>query len=105
MAMHRRPPARDLLSGVRNVVKVRIPTPLRSYTGHSAEVDAAGSNLAEILAELDGRYPGLRFRIVDEQGNLRQHMRIFVNAEMTKDLASAVTNRDVVSIVQALSGG
>ena len=61
---------------------VRIPTPLRSYTGGASEVAAEGATLAELLLDLDRRHPGLRFRVVDEQGRLRQHMRIFVNRSM-----------------------
>lgn len=84
---------------------VRIPTPLRSYTGGEKEVEATGGTLAEVLADLDRRYPGLRFRVVDEQGRLRQHMRIFVNREIERDLGLAVADGDEVVLMQALSGG
>ena len=59
-------------------MKVLVPSPLRSYTGAS-EVDAQGATLAEVLADLDRRHPGLRFRIVDEQDRMRPHVRFFVN--------------------------
>jgi molybdopterin converting factor small subunit len=85
-------------------VKVLIPTPLRSYTG-AREVEADGASLGELLAELDRRYPGLRFRMIDEQDRVRPHMRIFVNGEQSFDLARALVPTDSVQIVQALSGG
>jgi molybdopterin synthase sulfur carrier subunit len=85
-------------------VKVLIPSPLRSYT-RSNEVDAVGSTMAELLADLDRRYPGLRFRMIDEQDRMRRHMRFFVNGEQTFDLAQPLRPTDSVQIVQALSGG
>ncbi|HEX3486091.1 MAG TPA: MoaD/ThiS family protein [Micropepsaceae bacterium] len=85
-------------------MKVLIPTPLRSYTG-AREVEADGASLGELLAELDRRYPGLRFRMIDEQDRVRPHMRIFVNGEQSFDLARALVPSDSVQIVQALSGG
>jgi molybdopterin converting factor small subunit len=85
-------------------VKVLIPTPLRSYTG-GAEVTAEGATLAELLHDLDRRHPGIRFRIVDEQERLRRHLRVFVNREEVRDLATALAPADEVQILQALSGG
>lgn len=84
---------------------VRIPTPLRSYTGGEKEVAAMGATLAELLTDLDRSYPGLRFRVVDEQGRLRPHMRIFVNREIERDLDLAIADGDEVVLMQALSGG
>jgi molybdopterin converting factor small subunit len=85
-------------------VTVLIPSPLHSYTG-GPRVDAEGASLAALLAELDRRYPGIRFRMVDEQDRIRRHMRVFVNGEQVFDLAHALEPRDEVVIVQALSGG
>jgi len=85
-------------------VKVLIPAPLRSYTGER-EVDAAGATIAELLADLDRLYPGLRFRMIDEQDRMRAHIRFFVNGEQTFDMARALSPDDSVQIVQALSGG
>jgi molybdopterin converting factor small subunit len=85
-------------------VKVLIPTPLRSYTG-AAEVEARGATLAEVLADLERRYPGIRFRMVDEQGRLRAHMRCFVNRRQVFDLTWPLAEADDLVIVQALSGG
>ena len=85
-------------------IKVLIASPLRSYTG-ADEVEARGGDLAALLADLDARYPGIRFRMVDEQDRLRRHMRVFINGEPAKDLAHAIGDSDEVCIVQALSGG
>jgi len=86
-------------------LRVLIPTPLRSYTGNAAAVSANGSTLGELVSELDRQYPGLRFRIIDEQGSIRPHIRFFVNRLPTRDLASALSNNDEVMIVGALAGG
>ncbi len=84
---------------------MRIPSPLRSYTGQATVAEARGTTVDEILSDLDRQYPGIRFRIVDEQGRLRRHMRVFVNDEMTRDLATIVMSDDEVTLLQALSGG
>jgi molybdopterin converting factor small subunit len=86
-------------------MRVMIPTPLRSYTGGASEVEATGASLAAVLESLDRQFPGIRFRVVDEQGRLRKHMKIFVNQEVVRDLTSSVTDADEVTIMQALSGG
>lgn len=85
-------------------MKVLIPTPLRSYTGER-EVEAAGPTLAAVLDDLERRYPGIRFRMVDEQERMRPHIRFFVNGEQVFDLSLALRPADEVQIVQALSGG
>lgn len=85
-------------------MKVTIPGPLLSYT-NKREVEADGASLAELLADLDRRYPGLRFRVIDEQGRMRAHMRFFINGEQVFDPAHALCADDAVQIVQALSGG
>lgn len=86
-------------------MRVRIPTPLRSYTGEQSVVEADGASVAEVLADLDRRYPGLRFRVVDEQGRLRQHMNVFVNQDRTRDLSTTLAPDDELTLMQALSGG
>lgn len=85
-------------------MKVLIPTPLRSYTG-AREVKADGGSVAEMLSELDRRYPGFKFRMVDEQDKLRPHIRLFVNGEQVFDLRRLLNASDSIHIVQALSGG
>ena len=86
-------------------MNVRIPSPLRSYTEQKAVVEAAGDTVSMVLADLDRRYPGLRFRMVDEQRRLRKHMKVFVNDEAVRDLETAVAENDEITIMQALSGG
>jgi molybdopterin converting factor small subunit len=85
-------------------MKVLIPGALRSYT-RAAEVDAMGATLDALFADLDRRYPGLRFRVVNEQGQLRPNMRIFVNGLGVRDLGQALKADDFVAVVLALSGG
>jgi molybdopterin converting factor small subunit len=86
-------------------MKISIPQPLLSYTGQSSSVEAAGSTVAELLADLDRRHPGIRFRMVDEQDRLRPPMRIFVNREQVRSLDTPIGESDEVHIFQALSGG
>ncbi len=85
-------------------MKVLIPSALRSYT-KEREVEAAGATLTELVANLDRRYPGVRFRMIDEQDRMRPHIRFFVNGEQVFDLARPLRTTDAVHIVQALSGG
>lgn len=94
------------------IVRVRVPSPLRSYTGAS-EVGVAVPVLAPerpptvggVLASIDGAYPGMRFRIVDEQGHVRRHIKLFVGNAMTRDLGTPIPPGEVLMIVAALSGG
>ena len=85
-------------------MRVRVPTLLFSYTG-VRDVTATGDTLAEVVADLERQFPGLAFRIVDEQRQLRPHVRFFVNGEIARDLTTTVRDQDVLQIVQALSGG
>ena len=85
-------------------MKVFIPSPLLSYTSRK-EVNAFGCTLAEVLCDLDRQYPGIRFRMIDEQDQVRPHMRIFVNSEQTFALDRELDDCDVVHVIQALSGG
>jgi molybdopterin converting factor small subunit len=78
---------------------------LRSYTAGAAVVDASGSTLAELLDDLDRLHPGIRFRVIDEQERVRPHVRIFVDGEAARDVATALRAASVVQIVGALSGG
>ena len=86
-------------------MKVLIPTPLRSYTAEKSEVEAEGATLAEALADLDARYPGIRFRMIDEQDAIRRHIRIWVNGDEVRTLAVPLDASGEVIIFQALSGG
>lgn len=85
-------------------MRVLIPSALQSYTGQ-AWVEADGDSVGAVLADLDRRYPGIRFRMVDEQGALRRHMRLFYRREMVFDLATPLAADGELMIVQALSGG
>ena len=85
-------------------MRVLIPTPLRSYTSQSW-VEAEGDTVGAVLADLDRRYPGIRFRMIDEQSRMRPHMRFFVNGVATFDLARRLQAGEELHIVQALSGG
>ena len=86
-------------------MKVVLPTPLAEYTRHRREGEAEGATLAELLADLDRRYPGLRFRVIDEQGAVRPHIKVFVNRVQARSLAVALAPADEVLVVAALSGG
>jgi molybdopterin converting factor small subunit len=86
-------------------VKIRIPEPLKSYTGNEKVVEAEGSTVDEVLRDLDRQFPGIRFRLVDEQQNVRKHMKVFVNDEAVRDLGTPVRASDEITIMQALSGG
>ncbi len=95
------------------LVHVRIASALRSYTGGSPEVTIAipvlapelPPTLSGVLAALDRRFPGLRFRIIDEQGRVRPHIKLFVGLDLARDLTVSVPAERDVMIVAALSGG
>ena len=84
---------------------VNIASPLRSYTQGAARVSAGGEDLQQVLADLERRFPGMRFRMIDEQGRIRQHIRLYVNTTMAADLSAAVAPGDTVHLICALSGG
>lgn len=86
-------------------MKVTLPTPLIEYTAGRREVDAAGATLAELLADLDRQYPGIRFRMVDEQDQVRAHIRFFVNRELQPAISAPLASTDELLVVAALSGG
>lgn len=86
-------------------MKVWIPQPLRSYTAQQSAVEAEGATLAELLVDLDRRFPGIRFRMIDEQDHVRTHMRVFVNKVVVDSIEVPLKAGDEVHIFQALSGG
>jgi sulfur-carrier protein len=89
-------------------VLVRIPTPLRAVTKGNAEVQAAGDTVAAIVDDLERQFPGLRDRLVDETGELRRFINIYVNEEDIRFLDGRKTTLkegDHVSIVPAIAGG
>ena len=87
------------------MIKVLVPGPLRSYTGNLPTVTAEGATLGRLLLALDRTYPGMRFRMIDEQDGVRQHIRIFVNCELSYSLATPLKPGDEVQIICAISGG
>jgi sulfur-carrier protein len=86
-------------------MNVRIASALRSYTDSAANVEAVGATVNEVLDDLERQFPGIKFRVVDEQGRLRKHMRVFVSDEVCRDLDTALGPRDDVTLMQGLSGG
>lgn len=86
-------------------MRVLIPGPLRSYTRGASSVDADGRTLDEVLRAVDAESPGFRFRIIDEQDRIREHIKIFVNADQHHKLNDRLAATDEVQIVCALSGG
>ena len=86
-------------------MKLHIPSALRSYTAQQGEVQVEGTTLADALAALDHRFPGIRFRIITEQDTIRPHIRIFVNEKQIQHLNTPLQREDRIDIVCALSGG
>ena len=86
-------------------MNVLLPTPLVEYTGGVREVSATGESLDALLRDLDRQYPGIRFRMIDEQGKIRAHIKLFVNAELQRSLLAPLAAKDEILIVAALSGG
>ena len=86
-------------------VRVRIAALLHSYTGGLRIIDVEASTIGEAIAALDGRFPGIAFRIVDEQGQIRPHMNIFLGEEKVRDIAASIEGTAEIYIVGALSGG
>jgi molybdopterin synthase sulfur carrier subunit len=89
-------------------VVVRIPTPLRSITKGSAEVQAKGGTVDDVMQDLERQFPGLRDRLLDEKGELRRFINLYVNEEDVRFLQGRTTtlkDGDTVSIVPAIAGG
>ena len=89
-------------------ITVRIPTPLRRVTDGQDKVTVEGSNLGEVVGSLDAAFPGLKERLCDEQGEIRNFVNIYVNGEdvrFLQGLDSATKSGDEISIVPAVAGG
>ncbi|MBI5560105.1 MAG: MoaD/ThiS family protein [Deltaproteobacteria bacterium] len=89
-------------------VKVRIPTPLRKLTGGSSEVFAEGVTVSEVLADLEGKYPGIKERICENDGALRKFVNLYLNDEdirFKENMNTKVVDNDELSIVPAIAGG
>lgn len=89
-------------------VRVRIPTPLRRFTGGSEEVSVAGGTVGAVVEDLEHKHPGIRERLCDESGKVRRFVNIYVNGDdirFLNSLETAVKDGDEVSIVPAIAGG
>ena len=86
-------------------VRVRIAALLHSYTGGFKIIEVEASTIGEAIAALDRRFPGIAFRIVDEQNQIRPHMNVFLGEESVRDLTTPITRDGEIYIVGALSGG
>ncbi len=84
---------------------VRIASPLRSYTGDAASVLAQGASVAAVLTDLDTRFPGMRFRMIDEQDRVRPHIRLFIGSREISNLQEKIAPGDTLHLLCALSGG
>ncbi len=87
-------------------MRVLIPNPLLSYTHQARAVEAEGATLDQLTRDLDRRFPGIRFRIIDEHQKVRRNIKLFVNRDQADDnLATPLKPGDEIMIVAALSGG
>ena len=89
-------------------VSVRIPTILRTYTGGDSEVSATGATLAEVLDDLDARFNGIKGRILDESGELRRFVNVYVGNDDVRfldNLATPTPDGTQVSVIPAVAGG
>ena len=89
-------------------VSVRIPTILRTYTGGDSEVIAEGTDLEEVIEDLDGRYAGIKGRILDEQGQLRRFVNVYVGNDDVRfldNLATPTPDGTQISVIPAVAGG
>ncbi|MCA9728532.1 MAG: MoaD/ThiS family protein [Candidatus Eisenbacteria bacterium] len=84
---------------------VYVSTHLHGYTGGKSKLTVDGVTVADVLENLESMFPGVRFRVVDEQGEIREHIRFFLNAERIDRLDLPVKEMDELHILGALSGG
>jgi molybdopterin converting factor small subunit len=87
------------------MTQVLIPSQLTAYTGGATRVEATGATVGAVLDDLDARFPGLKFRVVDEQDRVRRHMRLYVGRAETRSVAESLGPGDELLIFGALSGG
>jgi molybdopterin synthase sulfur carrier subunit len=87
---------------------VRIPSPLRRYTNGQSKVQSKGTNIFELVDNLEARYPGIKSRLCDESGNIKRYVNVFINDEEIRTLQGTdtpITDKDEVSIIPAMAGG
>ena len=87
------------------MIRVLIPSQLQSYTAGVTRLEASGATIAAVLDDVDRRYPGLKFRVIDEQDRVRKHMRLFIGTEAARDVRAPLKDGDELLIFGALSGG
>jgi molybdopterin converting factor small subunit len=87
------------------MVRVLIPSQLTAYTGGATRIEADGATVDAVLDDVDRRFPGLKFRVIDEQARVRRHVRLFVGLEETRDVRRPLRGTDELLIFGALSGG
>ena len=88
--------------------KVRIPTPLRKLTNNEEVVEVSAKSVGEAITELQSRYPGIQERLVDEKGEVRRFVNVYVNEEdirFLKNQQTPLKDGDEVSIIPAIAGG
>jgi sulfur-carrier protein len=89
-------------------IRVRVPTPLRRFTGGSDEIRAEGDSIKAVIEDLERRHPGMRERLLDDNGELRRFVNIYLNGDdirFLNQLTSRVKDGDDISIVPAIAGG
>ena len=87
------------------MIRVSIPSQLTAYTDGATRVEAAGATVSGVLEDLDRRFPGLKFRVIDEQDRVRRHVRLFVGPDETRDVFRPMREGEELLIFGALSGG
>jgi len=88
--------------------KIRIPTPLRKLTNNEEIVEITASTVGEAILELQSRYPGIRERLIDDRGDVRRFVNVYVNQEdirFLKNQQTALADGDEISIIPAIAGG
>jgi len=89
-------------------IRVRIPTPLRRFTGGSEEVNVSGASMTAVVNDLERQFPGIKERICDEHGKVRRFVNLYVNGDdirFLSELETPVKDGDEISIVPAIAGG
>jgi len=89
-------------------VRVRIPTPLRRFTGNAEEVGVSGGTVGAVVDDLERKFPGLKERLCDEQGRVRRFVNIYINGDdirFLNSLETEVKDGDEISVVPAIAGG
>ena len=89
-------------------ISVRIPTPLRRVTNGQDKADVSGDTLNALIADLDSQFPGIKARICDDSGEIRNFVNVYVNGEDVRFLDginTATSDGDEISIVPAVAGG